>query len=304
MGWSGSGVAVSSNQDILYLHRAGYPFNNEEIIPLPTIMRIDAETLEVIDTWGENLFKSPHGLAVDASDNIWITDVMQNRVYKFSPDGELLQTFGEDYPFYMETCLRIRNELPNLPCTASRPSLFARPTDVAVMPNGDFVVSDGYRNSRIARFSAEGDLLWEVSGLGNDNGEFFLPHGIAINSNGIIYIADRKNARIQVFSPDGTWLNTWDSPELGRPFGIDVAADQTIYVVDGGDQLDIPNSQPRSQVVHLDRNGNILNRWGQYGSEPEEMQVPHDIAVSNDGQIYVAEIDGERMQVFILSSRY
>ena len=296
---AGSGVAIANNGDILYLHRAGYSFNNDEIIPQATLFRFDGQTHELIDQWGADVFKSPHGLAVDAEDNVWITDIKLNQIFKFSPKGELLKTFGDPYPFYLEICLQIRNKLNRLPCT-NNPAIFARPTDIVINKQGEFVVTDGYRNSRLVKFNAEGQLVWESGRLGNEDGEFYLPHGLAMDAQERLYVADRKNGRVQQFSPDGKWLATWDQPELGRPFALEVSEDQILYIVDGGDTLDAPDydQNERSQIIKMDLDGNIIERWGSFGPGLGEMDLPHDIAIAQDGTVFVAEINNGRVQQF------
>ena len=112
---------------------------------------------------------------------------------------------------------------------------FNKPTDVAVAPDGSFYVSDGYGNSRVAKFSAKGEFLFDWGHKGDQPGEFDIPHGIARDGEGRIYVADRTNSRIQVFKGDGTFLYQWKSPELGRPWALSFGPDGRLYVVDGGD---------------------------------------------------------------------
>ncbi|MCX7749570.1 MAG: peptidyl-alpha-hydroxyglycine alpha-amidating lyase family protein [Clostridia bacterium] len=296
---SGSGIAVDSKGYVFYLHRAGYTFNNDEIIPEPTILQLNTNTGEVIAEWGKGVFKSPHGLSIDFEDNVWVTDIMLNKVFKFSHDGKLLKTFGEDYPFFLETSFRIKNVLPKFPST-NNPYIFARPTDVVVNEKGEFVVTDGYRNKRIAKFNRDGELLWEINKPGSGPGELNLPHGIALDQQGRLYVADRGNARIQVFSSEGKWLATWDQAELGRPFGLEIGTDGFLYMVDGGDLLHGRDIDPRSQIVKMDLNGNLISRWGTWGDKPGELKIPHDIAVDGSGNLYVAELNNNRLQKFMV----
>jgi peptidylamidoglycolate lyase len=292
-----SGVAIDSKGDIYYLHRGSSEYGGESIIQEPTLIVIDGETKKVKDRWGENVFASPHGLEIDQKDNVWITDITQNKVYKFTADGRLLDTFGDDYPFYMEPALRIRNVLPKFP-TGMTKDTFARPTDVTVMDDGSFVVSDGYRNRRIVKFDAEGQFLWEKNQLGDHPGELNLPHGISHDQKGNLYVADRNNARIQVFTKEGEFLDEWDQNELGRPFGVEVGEEGNVYVADGGDAL-YPNIEKGShQVVVLNRNGKIIDRFGGWGSKDGELKIPHDIAVNQHGDIFVAELENQRLQMF------
>ena len=294
----GSAVDIDSQGNIYFLHRAGYGFGNSEIIPAETVWVISPDTYEVINTWGANLFRSPHGITIDANDNVWITDVMQNKVYQFDQNGVLLRVYGKDYPFYMESCLKIRNLLRRLPCSISG-DYFARPTDIEIMDDGSFIVSDGYRNSRIVKFDRDGRINWEIDAFGNKNSEFNLPHGLAMDSDNNIYVADRKNARIQIFDSNGDWVDTWDSPEIGRPYGLDIGFDNHLYVVDAGDADEIPGGISRSQIIKINLQGEIIFRYSGFGSELGEMNLPHDIAVGADGIIYVAEINNNRIQYFL-----
>jgi outer membrane protein assembly factor BamB len=152
---------------------------------------------------------------VDAEDNIWVTDVMLNKVFKLSSDGRLIRAFGHDYPAYLETCFRIRSILPRFPATRN-PLIFARPTDVVVVKNGDFIVTDGYRNKRLARFNKDGNLIWQVNHAGSGDGEFNLPHGLAMDAKGRLYVADRNNARIQVKQRSISLRLSTGGPRSGR----------------------------------------------------------------------------------------
>lgn len=294
----GSGVAVNSEGDIYYMHRASGTYNSNILIKEPTIVVLDGKTKAVKQTWGAGLFKSPHGLEIDHKNQIWVTDISLNKIFKFSPDGKLLKTYGKDYPIGMEWRLRIRNVLPNFP-TFINEEAFARPTDVTVLDDESFVVSDGYRNHRIAKFNSEGTLEWQVNKLGNKLGEFNLPHGISSDDEGRIYVADRNNARIQVFDHSGKPIEEWNHEDIGRPFGIEVGSDQKIYVVDGGDYLNGKKLNLTSQVIVLNKKGHVLERFGSWGKGVGRLKIPHDIAVDNKGNIYVAELLNKRLQAFV-----
>ena len=174
------------------------------------------------------------------------------------------------------------------------------PTGIVVSENGDFTIADGYKNSRIVKFDAKGKFIWEVNKKGSGNNEFNLAHGIAQDNQGHIYVADRSNARIQKFSKNGEWIDTWASDELGRPFSLQVGPDQLLYVVDGGSVLETggKDSDPRSQIIIMTLEGEILKRWGVYGEQIGQMKIPHDVAVDKNGSIYVAELNGCRLQKF------
>lgn len=292
-----SGVAVNSKGDIYYLHRANSTYGGKQLISENTVVVIDGKTKRVKDTWGKSQFQSPHGLEIDNQDNVWITDITQNKVYKFSSQGDLLSSYGSTYPFYMEWALRIRNEFPKFPIGMNKYT-FARPTDVTVCNDGSFIVSDGYRNHRIVKFDKKGKFLWEKNSLGNGPEQFNLPHGISQDKEGNIYVADRNNARIEVLDKNGNYLTSWDQSSLGRPFGVEVAENGKIYVVDGGNSLYPKHGKGSNQVIVLNKEGNIVERFGMWGNKKGELKVPHDIAVDKKGNIYVAELGNKRLQEF------
>lgn len=161
----GSGVDPDSRGHVYFLHRAGLAFNNTGIIEKDVVIIYDAHSGQQTGSWGASLFVSPHGITIH-QDTVWITDVMLNKVMQLDLQGNLLNSYGRDYPFYLEICLRIRNVLTHLPCLA--PGIwYARPTDVEVYDDGSFVVADGYRNSRLIRQRADGSVLWTLDSIGS-----------------------------------------------------------------------------------------------------------------------------------------
>ncbi|WP_161569698.1 peptidyl-alpha-hydroxyglycine alpha-amidating lyase family protein [Veronia nyctiphanis] len=294
---AGSGVDIDSQGNIFFLHRSGYGFNNNTLIDKDVVTVYSPVSHEIIGNWGANQFKSPHGITIDDNDHVWITDIKLNKVYQFDPSGKLLKTFGQNYPFYMEACLKVRNLLKNLPCGQNEYT-FARPTDVEVFSDGSFVVSDGYRNSRIVKFAQDGTFQWEVSKLGKADSEFYLPHDLAKDADDNIYVADRRNARIQIFSNQGEWKRTLNFPELGRPYGLDISKDNYLYVADGGDSYEFESGEQRSQILKLTLEGDIVDRYSDFGQSLGKLDLPHDIAVNDLGRIFVAEVKNNRLQFF------
>jgi peptidylamidoglycolate lyase len=204
LGWVVSGVGVDSHGDVFVFHRAGREWNSDELdltpITRPTVLRFDGNTGVLKSSWGENRFAMPHGLTIDEQDNVWLTDVALQQVYKFSQDGKLLLTLGERG------------------VGGNDARHFNRPTKVAVASDGSFYVSDGYRNSRIAKFAPDGRFLMEWGSKGYGAGQFGLPHGIALDKQGRVYVADRANARVQIFDSAGKHITTWKGPEYGAAF--------------------------------------------------------------------------------------
>lgn len=289
-----TGVAVGLDGSIYILHRAGRPFGaGTALIPDPVILRVDADTGEKIARFGADLFASPHGISVAYDGSIWVADTSLNIVVHLDPQGQPIRTYGDRYPFYLEALLRVRNVLPRLPIPMTD-ATFARPTDVVPLSEGRFAVVDGYRNSRLAVFDTQGRLVWQVDMRGSDPGEFHLPHGIAADAQGNIYAADRRNARVQVFSEQGQLQRVISGPYVGRPFGVDVDTRGCMFVADGGDTLDLDrhrvHSRSGSGVSMFSADGALIGRYDGPDQGQPGFQLPHDIAVGGDGRVYIADL--------------
>lgn len=178
---------------------------------------------------------------------------------------------------------------------ACGPGGFAGPTDVGFFADGTPIVSDGYVNARIATLSRGGDVSRTLEAQGRADGEFDLPHSISIGADDRIYVADRDNARVQVFSREFDHLATWAGPELGRPFAVAVAGER-VFVVDGGDQ---DPERPAARVVILDRSGVIQGQFSGHGTSGGQLSEPHDLVIDGQGRVYVAELGTGRVQRFV-----
>lgn len=279
-----SGVGVDSNDNVFAFHRAArlWPSTNillTDPIDRPTVALFDGNTGELLNQWGENCFAMPHGLTVDHENNLWLTDLAFQQVYKYSSSGKLLLTIGEKG------------------VSGVGQYHFNRPTAVAVAKDGSFYVSDGYINSRVLKFNSEGKFLFQWGTKGSAPGEFNLPHNIALDSAGLVYVSDRSNSRVQVFNEQGFFLQEWKSEIIGRPYALAFKPDGSALVVDGGDQ---PRTPPhRSGVTVVYKDGRIGSRFGRYGNYNGQFDMAHDIAIASDGAVYVGDINGARIQKFL-----
>jgi peptidylamidoglycolate lyase len=147
------------------------------------------------------------------------------------------------------------------------------------------------------KFDAAGHYEFEWGGRGAVPGKFNLPHGIAVNSRGRVYVCDRSNSRLQAFNPQGEFLSEWKNSVVGRPYGVSVASNDHVFVIDGGDQ--VPGVPDHAKVVELDADGKVVESFGAPGSAPGEFRLGHDIAVAPDFSVYVAEAKGQRVQKFV-----
>lgn len=278
---SAAGVGVSPKGEVFVLHRGGRTWSEPlplDSIKAATIAVFDARSGRFLREWGANTFAMPHGLTVDAKGNIWTTDVALQQVFKFSPEGKLLMVLGERG------------------VAGADAGHFNRPTDVAVLPDGSFFVSDGYRNTRVAKFSPEGRFLFQWGRPGRGEGEFNTPHGIDVDAQGQIYVADRENDRVQVFDAEGRFLRQIKDPAAGRPYGVAVLPDGGLAIADGGEQ---PRSGPdRSGLVFADGEGRVRERLGRFGNQDGQFRMAHDVARDAAGAFYVVDIAGQRVQKF------
>jgi sugar lactone lactonase YvrE len=197
---------------------------------LDPIMKFDASG-KLAKSFGGGMINYPHGLYVDRDDNVWVSDgrAMNNgkghTVMKFNQEGKLLMTLGK----------------PGV--AGNTPDLFSEPSDILVAPNGDIFVADGHGgpqgNNRIVKFDKTGKFIKEWGKKGWQPGEFNVPHNLAMDSEGRLFVADRGNNRIQAFDQDGKFLLEWR--QFGRPSGLFIDKNDTLYVADNSpDELNPP----------------------------------------------------------------
>ena len=185
----------------------------------PPILKYDAQG-RLLKAWGEGLFNFPHGATVDSRGHLWVTDARGGRgkghqVFEFDSEGRVLRTLG------------------TAGVSGSGPNQFDQPTDVLVTPAGDIFVTDSHRsglNNRVVHFAPDGRFVAEWGTKGSGPGQISEPHTIAVDSRGRLFVGDRENNRIQIFDQQGHLLDEWR--QFGRPSGIAITADDTMYVAD------------------------------------------------------------------------
>jgi DNA-binding beta-propeller fold protein YncE len=251
-----SAVAVNSKGHIFLFQRTK-----------PMLAEYDAKG-NFIQSIGDGLFSHPHGLRIDADDNLWTTDDGSHLVLKLDPSGDVLLVLG-----------RINTG-------AEANWLFNKPADVAFAKNGDIYVADGYGNSRVVKFDRDGNYIKAWGKYGAGIGEFNLPHSVAVDNQGRVYVGDRENQRIQIFDSEGKFIQQWTG--IGYPYGLLITPDQHVWMVDGG----------YDRIVELDHDGKILGAFGEPGHKPGQMAWAHFMAMGPDQTIYIAEVLNWRFQVF------
>jgi DNA-binding beta-propeller fold protein YncE len=270
----------------------------------PPILEFDASG-RLLKSFGAGLFAYPHGFTVDAEGNLWTSDVndeatvlgmpaknaagvqMGQEVLKLSPTGKVLMTLGKEG------------------VSGNGPDTFDRPTGVAIAPNGDIFVSDGHdpnahNSARIVKFSRDGKFIKSWGRKGSAPGEFEEPHDIFIGgTQNRLYVADRRNNRIQVFDLDGKFLAAW--PQFGQPSSVFVGKDDTIYV-----GAAFPDPSRKKGIMHGIVVGSAkdgsLKAFIPDPADPDKLDVgttASGIAADDAGSIYAADVAAHNLRKYV-----
>jgi len=214
---STAGVTVGRNGNIWVAERCGA--NSCAGSTLAPILEFDPSG-KLLASFGAGMFVFPHGITADRDGNIWVTDGdakdgKGHQVFKFSPKGKVLLTLGK----------------PGM--AGAGEDTFNKPSAVAIAANGDIFVADGHggdSNARIVKFSKDGKFIMTWGKKGSAPGELNIPHALAFDSKGRLFVADRGNNRIQIFDQNGKFIDQWQ--QFSRPSGIFIDRNDVIYVAD------------------------------------------------------------------------
>ncbi len=261
-----AGIAVDSKDRVYLFNRGAHP-----------VVVLDRDGT-FVRAWGQGVFSNPHGASIGPDDSLYLTDNGDHTVRKFTPDGQLLLQIG----------------VPGQPSPPMSNVPFCRCTHTALSPTGDIYVSDGYGNACVHKFSPDGKLLKTWGKPGTRAGEFNLPHNICCDEAGLVYVADRENARVQVFDGDGNYVRQINN--LHRPCGLCITRGTRPHILVGelGPYMAVnhatPNLGPRLMI--LDNDGELINRLGQEkpGTTPGAFVAPHSVALDSLGDLYVGEV--------------
>jgi sugar lactone lactonase YvrE len=221
------------------------------------------------------MFNHPHGLYVDSEDNVWVTDDhggdgKGHQVFKFSPQGKVLLTLGR------------------AGIAGTGPDTFNAPTDVMVAPKGDIFVSDGHggeTNARIVKFSKDGKFITTWGQKGSGAGEFNIPHSLALDAAGRLFVADRANNRIQIFDQNGGFIAQWK--QFGRPSGLFIDKSGTLYSTDSESN---PAQNPgfrRGITIGTASDGKVTAFIPEPTPATEGRDGGESVAVDDAGHVYV-----------------
>jgi hypothetical protein len=307
-----SGVAVNSKGHIFVFSRGNttgpaYGATASQILEFSP----DGKYLREI---GKNLYawSFAHAIRVDKDDNLWAIDKGSDMIIKFNPEGRVVMTFGRKKEASDEGAEPWKHPNPPLPAINGQ---FRQPTDVTWDTQGNIFISDGYINSRVAKYDKNGHWVKQWGERGTKPGEFNTPHSIAADAKGNIYVADRGNHRIQVFDPDGTflremtidvpvppdaqpWMGARPGPEVrgtmqpGSPWAICISPGPTQYLYSA-------DAFP-GRIYKLSLDGKVLGWLGGAGRQMKEFGWVHEIACPSENTLYVGELLNWRIQKLTL----
>jgi DNA-binding beta-propeller fold protein YncE len=308
-----AGVATNSKGDIFVYTRTGHP-----TITIGTsrpfahggsrLFQFD-RTGKYIREIGQGLygFLVAQQVRVDPQDNVWVVDQMSSMVMKFDANGQIQMLLGRKAeservpaaPPAQPQAEGQRGGRGGPPGAGSQSDTFQRPTDVAWDSAGNIYVADGFGNARIAKFDKSGKFVKSWGSRGTGPGQFSTVHGIAIDAQGNVYVADSGNKRIQVFDTDGNFKTQFSG--VGSPAAICITpgARQLLFVSNSNPPEDIDTG---GEIYKLDLTGKIVGKFGRAGKQMKEFGTVNQIDCRNETDLYVGEIGNWRVQKLTLRS--
>ena len=290
--------------------------NNERQRNFLVVVDRDGNIIENWSQWN-SLFNRPHQIYINPYDPeraVWVDERGGNGVHeailKFSNDGsELLLQMEDPNPVFGEGGPNPRAN-PN-----PGPLDFGQNSVLAFLPNGDFLLGDGYQNGRIVRYNSDGEFLSEFGSVGSGPGQFDLIHGVAVDRENRIYVSDRRNHRIQIFTEDGILLDEW--PDIWDPVAIMIDVNNYVWILDA----------TLNRILKYNLNGQLLDYFGTYGEasslgrpgftcaddeavaaaglSPDHegacggFSLPHQMSVDSEGNLYVAQFGGPWIDKYV-----
>ncbi len=288
-----SGVAVDNPDRIIVAvwgDRSGDGEERDGSSNYLVVVDRDGNLVENWSQWDSTLNK-PHQVYISPYDperHVWVVERGGGRgvhmqVLKFTNDGsELVMRLGDpDHPTTREEARA--NPNPG-------PFEYGEPAVLAFLPDGSFLLGDGYWHSRIVKYDADGTYVMEWGELGSGPGQFDLVHGLAVDQERRVYVADRRNNRIQIFTEDGDFIEEW--PDITDPVGVFIDEHNAVWVI----------SASLHRVLKYNRDGELQHSWGAYGGPgglPGGLSRPHQLDVDEEGNVYVASWSGGWLNKFV-----
>ncbi len=297
-GWGQvAGLAVDTADRIIVVTRGDWPANRREprqgrLRRTNFIVVADGDG-NIVEQWSQwdSILTLPHQAYIspyDPARHVWVIDSGggqgHHQVLKFSNDGsELVMQLGDKDHATTRADARAN---PN-----PGPYTYGWPSKLAFLPDGGFLLADGYWNSRIIKYTEGGEFVSEFGSLGDGPGQFDLLHGLAVDRDGRIYVGDRTNNRIQVFTEDGEFIEEW--PDIYDPVNIWLDEDGWVWVI----------SARLNRVLKYSTAGQLQYHWGTYGQTAGTweggLSRPHQLDMDENGAIYIASYDGAWVNKFL-----
>ena len=296
-----AGLAVDNSERIIVVTRGDWPANRSEPrqgrLRRTNFIVVADGNGNIVEQWSQwdSILTLPHQAYINPYDperHVWVIDSGGGnghmQALKFSNDGsELVMRLGErDHP-KTRADARARSDWG--------PYTYGWPSKLAFLPDGSFYLADGYWNSRIIKYTENGEFVMQWGGLGTGPGEFDLLHGLAVDVAGRVYVGDRQNERIQVFTADGEFIEEW--PGIFDPVNIWIDLSQSAWVLDAS----------LNRVLKYSHDGELLYYWGAYGEAGAlgrgiwagGLSLPHQMDLDEEGNLYIASYSGGWVDKFV-----
>ncbi len=286
---STSTVYYGGDGTIWAAERCGGNTNCMDTPDIDPVMQLSKDG-KILKMFGRGMMVWPHGIHVDHEGNVWIADGrgdeergVGHQVHKFSPDGELLMSLGQAGK------------------AGKGQYIFNQPCDVLVAPNGDIFVADGHSpqgNNRVVKYNSKGEYIMEFGGDGAEFGEMYEPHSLAMDSQGRLFVADRYNDRVQIFTQDGEFINSWR--QFGRPSGVYIDKNDILYVADSESNSGGTRNPGWDRGIRI---GSAKTGWvTAFIPDPDKgvaFSRAEGVTADDEGNIYGAEVEEMNLRKYV-----
>lgn len=290
---STSTVYYAGNGNVWAAERCGANGNCMDTPDIDPVVLINPDG-KILKSFGKGMMVWPHGIHVDKEGNVWIADGrgdeergVGHQVHKFDSDGKLLMSLGQAGKAGKD------NYTFNQPC------------DVLVAPNGDIFVADGHSgnggagpNNRVVKYNSKGEYIMEFGGTGAEFGEMYEPHGLAMDSQGRLFVADRYNDRIQIFTQDGEFINSWR--QFGRPSGVYIDKNDILYVADSESNSGGTRNPGEDRGIRI---GSAITGWvTAFIPDPDQgvaFSRAEGVTADEDGNVFGAEVEERNLRKYV-----